>query len=53
MDLHMYGLHKQEWIDVSAPTQFMAKWSNHKLCALALTEAIVFCTHHLKSPVVI
>ena len=47
MDLHVYGIHKQQWDDVAAPTQYMRDGSSHKVCTLALTEALV---HSLRKP---
>ena len=52
MDLYVFGLHKEQWEAMAAPTQFMRDSSSHEFCALTLTEAIVHATHNLKSPIV-
>ena len=52
MDLHVYGLHKHQWDDAAAPTQYMRDGSSHEICALALTETLVLSSRNLKLPVV-
>ena len=52
MDLHVYNIHKQEWDDVAAPSQYMKDGSSHEVCALALTEALLHSSHNLKLHVV-
>ena len=52
MDLHIYGIHKQHWDDVLAPTQYMRDGSSHEICALALTMTLFHSSRNLKLPVV-
>ena len=52
MDLHVYNLHKQEWDNMAAPTQYMKDGSSHEVCALSLTGALIHSSHNLKLPVV-
>ena len=52
MDLYMYGLHKHQWDEVAAPTQYMRDGSSHEVCALALTEALVHSARNLKLPII-
>ena len=51
LDLHVFTLMKPQWDAASASTQFMKDGSSHELCALALTEVIVYSTKNLKKPV--
>ena len=52
MDLHVFNLHKIQWDEAAAPTQFMKDGSSHDVCALALTETLVHSSHSLQLPVV-
>ena len=52
MDLHVFNLHKQQWNDAAAPTQFMKDGSSHEVCALALTETLIHSSHNLHRPVI-
>ena len=52
MDLHVFNLHKQQWDDAAAPTQFMRDGYSHEVCALALTEALTHSVCNLRHPVV-
>ena len=52
MDLHVNGLHKPQWDEVAAPTQYMRDGSSHEVCALALTEALVHSSHNLRLPII-
>ena len=47
------SLHKTQWDEANAPTQYMRDGSSHELCSLLLTEIIVHSTKNLKKPVVV
>ena len=42
--MRVAGLHRRNWSDASAPTQFMAPGSSHELAALLLTGTILYAT---------
>ena len=48
LDLKVADLHRRNWSNASAPTQFMAPGSSHELAALLLTESILYATATLR-----
>ena len=47
------SLHKTQWEEATALTQYMREGSSHEMCYLLFTEIIVHSSRNLKKPVVV